>query len=134
MAIGPELQAKIDALEDDTLKEWIIGVLTGPGQKKATDEDIYETILGGYAMATEQQAQLRTWRDEEVAAFATYFYSEWPERYVEFLQQERDFDEIEAAFSWGVFRLICVWMPDLNDADATGLFGKFRDYAKANVA
>lgn len=73
MSIDPELQVKTDALEDERLKAEIIEVLTGPGRKRASDEAIYETMVSGYVMATEQQARLRKWRDDEVVAFSTYF-------------------------------------------------------------
>ncbi|MFD0324823.1 hypothetical protein [Lysobacter gummosus] len=73
MSISPELQAKIDALEDERLKADILDVLTGPGKRRATDEAIYEMIVSSHARVKEQQARLRQWEDDEVAAFAEYF-------------------------------------------------------------
>lgn len=131
MSIAPELQAKIDALEDERLKDEIIEVLTGPGRKRASDEAIYETMVSSYVMATEQQARLRKWSDDEVVAFSVYFREKKPEDYVEFLRQEREFNEIESGFAWGVRQLIREWIPDLDSSDCSGLFGKFRDYAKS---
>ena len=73
MSISPELQARIDALEDERLKAEILDVLTGPGKKRATDEAIYESIVSDYTAGTERQAKLRRWQDDEVVAFAWYF-------------------------------------------------------------
>ncbi|MFD0324824.1 hypothetical protein [Lysobacter gummosus] len=73
MSISPELQAKIDALEDERLKAEILDLLTGPGKRRATDEEIYETIVSSYTRAKEARARLRQWQDDEVAAFARYF-------------------------------------------------------------
>lgn len=70
MTISPELQAKIDALEDEKLKARILHSLTSTGKKQATDEEIYELILSSYTKAKEQRAQLRQWWGDEVAAFA----------------------------------------------------------------
>lgn len=133
MPISPELQAKIDALEDEKLKARVIRVLTGPGTKQATDEDIYETIVSAYTKAAEQRARTRKWRDDEVISFARYFEEKQPEDYVEFLRQERQFNEIELGLAWGVRQLIWQWMPDLNPADCSALFSKFRDYTKSSL-
>ncbi|SDX95934.1 hypothetical protein [Lysobacter enzymogenes] len=134
MSIDPELQAKIDALEDERLKAEIIDVLTGPGKKRASDEAIYETMISGYEMATQQQARLRKWREDEVAAFSAYFKERKPEDYAEFLRQEHEFNEIESGLAWGVRQLILEWMPGLDLRDCSGLFSKFRDYSKSQAA
>lgn len=134
MSISPELQAKIDSLEDENLRARILRVLTGPGKKRATDEEIYETILSAYTKATGQQARLRKWRDDEVEAFAKYFKEERPEDYLEFLRQERDYKEIESGFAWGVRQLIWQWIPDLSSADSGELFSRFRAYAKSHLS
>ena len=133
MPIAPELQAKIDALEDENLRNRILRVLNGPGKKRASDEAIYENIVSSYTMATEQQARLRKWTDDEVVAFAKYFKEKQPEDYVEFLRQEKEFNEIEGGFALGVRQLVKEWMPDLNRNDCSGMFSRFRDYAKSRA-
>ena len=134
MSISPELQAKIDSLEDEKLKAEIIDVLTGPGRKRASDEAIYESILAGYAQAREQRARLRKWRTDEVAAFAQHFKEVQPSDYVEFLRQERELNEIESMLAWDVRRLMREWMPGLDSGDRSELFRKFRDYAKSDFS
>lgn len=133
MSISPELQAKIDSLEDEKLKAEIIDVLTGPGRKRASDEAIYESILAGYTRAREQRAKLREWRAEEVAAFAEYFKEKAPSDYVEFLRQEKEFNEIESMLAWDVRRLMREWIPGLDPGDRSELYRKFRDYAKSHA-
>ncbi|UNP31355.1 hypothetical protein [Lysobacter gummosus] len=133
MSISPELQARIDALEDERLKAEILDVLTGPGKKRATDEAIYESIVSDYTAGKERQAKLRRWQDDEVVAFAWYFKEKRSEDYVEFLRQEKESNEIESELAWGVRRLMREWMPDLNSDDRSELFSKFRDYVKLNL-
>lgn len=133
MSISPELQAKIDALEDEKLKTRILGVLTGPGTKRATDEEIYESILHSYTMAKEQQARRRKWRDDEVVAFAQYFSVVSPDDYVEFLRVDKEFNNIDSGLAWDVYRLISEWMPKMEYfLDDTALFSKLRDYARSS--
>lgn len=134
MSISPELQAKIDALEDEKLKARILRALTSTGKKRATDEEIYQLILSSYMEAKEQRARLRKWQDDDVSAFAFYFKEKRADDYAEFMRQEREFNEIEARLAWSVRRLILEWTPDLDESDITGLFSKFRDYAKSNSA
>ncbi|UOF14965.1 hypothetical protein IEQ11_25190 [Lysobacter capsici] len=134
MTIDPELQSKIDALEDEKLKARILRALTSSGKKQATDEEIYKLILSSYTKAKEQRARLRQWRDDEVAAFAQYFKQKRPEEYIEFLRQEKEFNEIESGLAWGVRQLIWEWIPNLDGSDCTALFSKFRDYAKLDLA
>ncbi|MFD1295605.1 hypothetical protein ACFQ4Q_03030 [Lysobacter gummosus] len=134
MPISPELQAKIDALEDEDLRARILRVLTGPGKKRASDEEIYETALAGYAMAKEQQARLRKWRDDEVVFFAQYFKEKKPEDYSEFLRQQKEFNQIESELAWRVRRLMREWMPDLNSDDRSELFSEFRRYVRSRLA
>ncbi|MBT2746552.1 MULTISPECIES: hypothetical protein [unclassified Lysobacter] len=133
MPIRSELQAKIDALEDEDLRARILRVLTGPGKKRASDEEIYETALAGYAMAKEQQARLRKWRDDEVVFFCAIFQGKKPEDYSEFLRQQKEFNQIESELAWRVRRLMREWMPDLNSDDRSELFSKLRDYVKLNL-
>ncbi|MFQ6309964.1 hypothetical protein [Lysobacter capsici] len=133
MTISPELQAKIDSLEDERLKAEIIEVLTGPGEKRASDDAIYEAILASYTMATTQQAKLRKWREEEVAAFAQYLKENRPEDYAEFLRQEKDFSEIDAELAWDIRRIMREWILDLNSDDRSELFSEFRQYVRSRV-
>lgn len=133
MTISPELQAKIDALEDERLKAEIIEVLTGPGKKRASDDAIYEAILTSYTMAATQQAQLRKWREEEVAAFAQYLKANRPEDYAKFLRQEKDFSEIDAELAWDIRRIMREWIPDLNSDDRSELFSEFRQHVKSRL-
>lgn len=133
MTISPELQAKIDVLEDEKLKARILRALSSTGKKQATDEEIYDLILSSYTKAKEQRARLRKWRTDEVAAFAQYFKEKRPNEYAEFLRQEKEFNEIEAGLAWGVRQLILEWMPDLNSGDRGELFGEFRDYVESRL-
>ncbi|MFD0324822.1 hypothetical protein [Lysobacter gummosus] len=133
MPISPELQAKIDALEDEDLRARILRVLTGPGKKRASDEEIYETALAGYAMAKEQQARLRKWRDDEVV-FLRNISRKKPEDYSEFLRQQKEFNQIESELAWRVRRLMREWMPDLNSDDRSELFSEFRRYVRSRLA
>jgi len=71
-------------------------MLTGPGKRTASDEDIYENIVSSYTAAKEQQAQTRKWRDDEVVAFAQYLSVISPEDYADFLHQQREFNHIDA--------------------------------------
>ncbi len=134
MSIDPELQAKIDALEDENLKARIVRVITNPGKKLATNEEIFELLLSSHLMAKEHRDRLRKWQDEEVIAFARHFREKRPDDYAEFLRQEHEFNEIDSGFAWGVRQLILQWMPGLDLSDCSELFCKFRDYAKSQQA
>lgn len=133
MTISPELQAKIDALEDERLKAEIIEVLTDPGKKRASDDAICVAILASHTMATTQQAQLRKWREEEVVAFAQYLKENRPEDYAEFLRQEKDFSEIDVELAWKIRRIMRDWIPDLNFDDRSELFSEFRQHVRSRL-
>lgn len=133
MPISPELQRKIDELEDENLKARILDTLAGPGKRLATNEEIFESMVSSYIWTKEQRARLRSWQDDEVLDFAQYFRENRPEDYVEFLRQEKEFHEIEAALAWNVRRLILNWAPKLDESDVTGLFGKFRDHVESHL-
>lgn len=133
MTISPELQAKIDALEDENLKASILRVITGPGKKRVSDEVIFENSVASYTMAKEQRDRTRKWKTDEVAAFAQYFREKNPGDYEEFVRQEKEFHEIEPGLAWGVRQLIWEWMPDLNSADCSELFGDFRDHVESSL-
>ncbi|MEH6422062.1 hypothetical protein [Pseudomonas sp. CGJS7] len=133
MPISPELQAKIDALEDEKLRARILGVLTGPGIRRASDEEIYESIVSDYAAAEAYWGKLKKWRDEEVADFAQYLKGRCPGDYLEFQRQEKEYQEIEDGLAWIVFRVIREWRPGLDESDVIGLFGKFRGYVRLHL-
>ncbi|MBX9403542.1 hypothetical protein K4L06_19700 [Lysobacter sp. BMK333-48F3] len=131
MPISAELQAKIDALEDEDFKARILHLLTSPAKKDVSDEEIFASSVASYMRAKEQQDRLRNWSDEEVVAFARYFNEKKPDSYVEFLRQEREFNEIESKLAWSFHILAKQWMPDLDESDTTGLFRKFRRYVRS---
>lgn len=132
MPISPELQAKIDALEDQDFKARILHLLTSPAKKEVSDEEIFENSVNSYMRAQAQQDKLRNWQDEEVTAFAQYFKGEKPESYSEFWRQERDFNEIESVLAWNVRTLIKQWMPGLDESDNISLFRKFRRHVRSS--
>ena len=134
MTISPELQAKIDALEDEKLKARIFRVLTGPGKKRVSDEAIFESIVSDYTAAKEERARLRHWQDNEVANFVQYFHDRKPEDYVEFLRQEKEFSAIKAELAWGIHGLMNKWMPDLNSDDRSELFSRLRRHARLHMS
>ncbi|MET4728850.1 hypothetical protein ABIE09_002662 [Lysobacter enzymogenes] len=101
MSIDHELQAKIDALEDENLKVRIIRVITNPGKKLATNEEIFESMLSRHLAAKKQRDRLRKWRDDEAVAFAQYFREKRPDDYAELLRQEREFNEIDSGLARG---------------------------------
>lgn len=131
--ISPELQAKIDALPEGSVKKRVIRALTGPGIRTASNEAIFETIMQSVAEAEAQRAQWRQWRDDEVQAFVEYFKQELPEDYAEYLRQERENNEIDSDLSWRVGRLADRWIPGLTYADNGNLLGKVRDYLQARL-
>ncbi|MGO1072978.1 hypothetical protein [Lysobacter sp. CA199] len=130
MPISPQLQAKIDALEDEDLRNRILRLLKNPAKKRAANEEIFESLLLEHTVVKERQAQLRQWSDEEVEAFMQYFCKNDPSDYVEFLKQEKEFNEIELGLAANVRHLMSQWIPGVSVEDRRGLFIKFRDYAK----
>jgi hypothetical protein len=129
--ITPELQAKIDALEDETLKKDIIFLLSGPGKRIATNEEIFNNRVASYEKAKAQRALWRQWRDDEVLAFVEHFKQEMPEDYAEFLRQEHDNNEIEDETWWKAERLAERTYGELSGVDRSSLLGKVRDHLKA---
>ena len=128
--ISPELQAKIDALPEGSVKKRVIRVLTGPGIRTASNEAIFETIMESVAEAQAQRAKWRKWSDDEVLAFVEHFKQEMPEDYAEYLRQERENSEIDSELSWRVRRLVDKWIPDLTYADNGNLVSKVRGHIK----
>jgi hypothetical protein len=131
--ISPELQAKIDALPEGSVKKRVIRALTGPGIRTASNEAIFETIMESVAKAEAQRMQWRQWRDDEVVAFVEYFKQELPEDYVEYLRQERENNEIDIDLSWRVRRLVDKWIPELTYADNGNLVSKVRDHLQTQL-
>lgn len=131
--ISPELQAKIDAIPDEKLKTDIIFLLSGPGIRTATNEQIFHNRVASYEKAEAQRALWRKWSDEEVAAFVEHYKREMPDDFAEFLRQERENNEIESELAWRVRRLADRWLPGLEFVDLGTLVGKVRDYVRANL-
>jgi len=132
-SISPELQAKIDALQDENLRTNILRIFSGPGKRTLSREKIFENMVQNHAEVMAQRAQWRHWRDDEVQAFVEYFKHELPEDYVEYLRQERENGEIDSELSWRVRRLVDKWIPDLAYADNGNLVSKVRDYLQAQL-
>jgi hypothetical protein len=129
--ISPELQAKIDALQDENLRTNILRVFSGPGKRTLSREKIFDNMVQNHAEVMAQRAQWRQWRDDEVQAFVEYFKQELPEDYVEYIRQERENNEIESELSWRVRRLADKWIPGLTYSDNGNLISKSRDHIQA---
>ncbi len=130
MPISHELQAKIDALPEGNLKTRILRVLTGPGKRTASSEEIFENLVENHKKVKAERALWRKWRDDEVLAFVEHFKQEMPEDYAEFLRQERENNEIQSELAWRARRLAMAWMPDLDFIDYGSLTGKVRDHMR----
>jgi hypothetical protein len=131
--ISPELQAKIDALPEGSVRQRIIRALSGPGIRTASNEAIFEMIMESVAEVEAQRAQWRQWRDDEILAFIEYFKQELPEDYSEYLRQERENNEIDSELSWRVRRLADKWIPGLTYRDNGNLISKVRDFVQASL-
>ena len=131
--ISPELQIKIDALTDEKLKKDIIFLLSGPGMRTATNEQIFNNRVASYEKSKAQQALWRKWSDEEVFAFVEYFKQELPDDYIEYLRQEALNSEVDADLSWKVEQLSEKWISGLASIDYILLLGKFRDHLQAQL-
>lgn len=131
--ISAELMARIEALEDERLKVEVLRVLSGPGRRTVTNEEIFENKVASWNMAKLQRATLYRWHDDEVRAFVEHFRREMPQDYAEYLRQEREHNEIKSDLSWKIDRLAYSWMSDLGFGDITSLFGRVRDYYRARL-
>jgi hypothetical protein len=131
--ISPELQVKIDALNDEKLKKDIIFLLSGPGMRTATNEQIFNNRVASYEKSKAQQALWRKWSYEEVFAFVEYFKQELPDDYIEYLRQEAVNSEIDADLSWKVEQLSEKWISGLASIDYILLLGKVRDHLQAQL-
>jgi hypothetical protein len=128
LPISPELQAKIDALPEGSVKKRVLRALTGPGIRTASNEEIFENIMQSVAEAEAQRAQWRQWRDDEVLAFVKSFEQETPDDYAEFLRQEREKNEIDDETWWRAERLAERIFGELSGVDRSSLLGKVRDH------
>ncbi|MBN8213276.1 MAG: hypothetical protein J0M09_10180 [Xanthomonadales bacterium] len=135
--ISPELQAKIDALEDEKLRKDITFLLSGPGNRTATNEEIFNNRVASYEKAKVEsalrEARLYKWREDEVIAFIDYFRELQPQVYADYLHQERNDRQIDADLAWGMRRLGEQWLPGLDWDDYDELFGKVREYAEVHL-
>jgi hypothetical protein len=129
--ISPELMARIEALEGERLRVAVLRVLSSPGRRTVTDEEIFDNKVASWNMAKLQRATLYPWHDDEALAFVEHFMSEMPKDYVEFLRQERECNEIHSELSLKVHRLAMRWMSDLGFSDYTFLSGRVRDHARS---
>lgn len=133
MPISPELQAKIDALPDENLKENILRFLNRPWKRTKSNEQIFDEMVADYEEVMAERAKWRQWRDEEVLAFVEHFRQEMPKDYAEYLRQERENNEIDSELSWRVRRLVDKWIPGLTYADNGNLVSKVRDHLQAHL-
>lgn len=138
MSISPELQARIDAMPHEDMKEGVIRILTGPGRPSGTDEQVFLAALNEYLQSLvvntpERMARLYKWRDDEVLAFIEYFKEIRPQMYAEYLGQERNGRQIDRDLAWDMRRLGELWHPGLDWDDYEELFSKVRDYAQAHL-
>lgn len=149
MPTSPELQAKIDALEDPKLRARIMHSLElnhdRPKAHRVPDEGLFEVSVTGYQMAKEQQARMRKWQETEVIAFIEFFKIQAPDLYARYIHHEKDLrdkelrgvDEDERWFDadihWDIEALIDKWMPGLDSLYDSELFGDVRSYAQAHL-
>lgn len=131
MPISPELQAKIDALPDESLRANILRRLNRPWKRTKSDEQIFEEMLSDHEKVMAERAKWRQWRDDEVLDFVQYFKQQAPDDYADFLRQQRDNNEIDDDLWWRAGRLADRWIPDLTYADNGNLLGKVRDYFRS---
>ncbi len=129
--ISAELNAKIDALPEGSVKKRVLRALTGPGIRTASNEEIFDNIMRSVAKTEAQRAEWRKWRDDEVLAFVEYFKQQMPEDFAEFLRQESKNNEIDDELWWRVGRLADMWIPDLDFHDCTSLLGKVRNHFRS---
>lgn len=131
--ISPELQAKIDALQDENLRANILRYLDRPWLRKKSNEQIFDEMMADYEEVMAQRAKWRQWRDDEVLAFVEHFKQQLPDEYAEFVRQERDNNEIDDDLWWRVGRLADQWIHNLDFHDCTSLLGKVRRYLQSQA-
>lgn|GEM_PF-1633245 len=149
MAISQELLARITALPYADLKADILDTLhsTGikraqahariTGEESATDEEIFEIMVRTYlkvkAQRETREILMYRWRDEEVLAFIAHFKETEPQKYTDYLHQERNGRQIDSDLAWDMRLLGKQWHPGLDMDDYRDLFSKVRDYAQAHL-
>ena len=131
--ISKELQAKIDALADEDLRNDIISIINGPGVKSATNEQIFNNKVASYERVMKQRALLRAWSDEEVLSFVDFFARELPEVCRDFQRQEREANEIADDTWWKAGRLAERFLPDLSSVDYSSLLGLARRHFRSQL-
>lgn len=129
--ISKELQAKIDALADEDLRNDIISIINGPGVKSATNEQIFNNKVASYERVMKQRALLHAWSDEEVLSFVDFFARELPEFCRDFQRQEREGNEIADDTWWKAGRLAERFFPDLSSVDYSSLLGLVRRHFRS---
>ncbi|HEX8956783.1 MAG TPA: hypothetical protein VF798_10940 [Burkholderiaceae bacterium] len=149
MSISPELLAKINALPYEDLKADILDTINDPGIKRAqararitgrdsaTDEELFENMVRTYlevkAQRETREILMYRWRDDEVLAFIEHFKRVEPQKYADYLHQERNGRQIDADLSWDMRLLGKQWHPGLAMDDYRDLYSKVRDYAQVHL-
>lgn len=132
--ISAELQAKIDALTDEKLRQDVLFLLSGPGNRTATSEEIFNSRVASYEKAKAQQALWRKWSDEEINKFLEQYKREMPEDFTDFIRQERVKNEIEDDTWWRAERLAERIFGELSSVDRSSLLGKVRDHLRIQLS
>lgn len=131
--ISPELQAKIDALEDEKLKANIVRFLSRPWKRTKSNEQIFEEMLSEHKEVLEQRAKWREWSEEEVIDFSNHFKQQLPDDFADYLKQEIANNEIDSELSWKVEQLSEKWLPGLASIDYILLLGRMRSHLQAQL-
>lgn len=149
MPTSPELQARIDELNDPKLRAEILNSLElnhgAPKAYRVPDEGLFEVIVERHRLAKEQQSCMRKWQESEVIAFIEYFKTQAPDLYARYIHHEKDLrdkelrgvDEDELWFDddlwWDIKRFAHKWIPDLEFVDSGELVSGVRGYAQAHL-
>lgn len=131
--ISLELQAKIDALEDENLRANISRRLNRAWKRTKSNEQIFDEMVAHHREVMAERAKWRQWRDDEVLAFVEHFKQEMPDDYVDFARQEHEKNEIEDDTWWRAERLAERIFGELSGVDRSSLLGKVRDYFRSLV-
>jgi hypothetical protein len=133
ISISPELQTKIDALEDEKLKANIVRFLSRPWKRTKSNEQIFEEMLAEHKEVLEQRAKWREWSEEEVIDFSNHFKQQLPNDFADYLRQEIENNEIDSELSWKVEQLSEKWLPGLASIDYILLLGRMRSHLQAQL-
>lgn len=131
--ISPELQVKINAIEDEKLRANILDVLNSPGNQSITNDQIFENMVNRHARVASERAKWREWRDDEVLDFIDYFNRESPDIFADFLRQEYENNEIDDETWWQAERLAERLFSELSGIDRSSLLGKVRDHFRSSL-